>query len=88
VSRLALFVAVLVAVSAVAIPSFAGGASRVRVSATPGGVRHVVSSAGGTFRATFATPVDRCLGLTVAAFGARGDHAALKLPQRACPPGD
>ena len=110
-SRLALFVAVLVAVSAVAIPSLAGGASRarvrivtlsplvvrgtgfksrerIRVTATQGGVRHVVSTARGGFRATFAAPVDRCMGLTVAAFGARGDHAALKLPQPACPPGD
>jgi hypothetical protein len=61
---------------------------RIRVTATPGGVRHVVSTAGGRFRATFAAPVDRCLGLSVAAVGARGDRAALKLPQPACPPAD
>jgi hypothetical protein len=111
VSRLALFVAALVAVAAIAIPAVAGGASRahvrivtlsplvvrgtgfksrerVRVTATPGGVRHVVSTAGGAFRATFVTPVDRCMGITVAAVGARGDRAAIKLPQPACPPGD
>jgi hypothetical protein len=111
VSRLALFVAVLVAASAVAIPSLAGGASRarvrivtlsplvvrgtgfkvrehVRVTATPGGIRRVVSNAGGTFRATFSTPVDRCMGLSVSAVGARGDRAAVKLPQPACPPED
>jgi hypothetical protein len=61
---------------------------RVRVTATPGGLRRVVSSATGTFRATFTTPVDRCVGLSVAAMGAGGDHAALKLPQPACPPAD
>ena len=61
---------------------------RIRVTATPGGIRRVVSTAGGAFRATFTVPVDRCMGLSVAAVGARGDRAALKLPQPACPPGD
>ena len=111
VSRLALSLAVLLAVAAVAVPTGAAGVSRakvrvvtlsplvirgtgfkaherVRVTATPGGVRRVVSRANGTFRAVFAGSVDRCVGLTVRAAGARGDEAALKLPQPACPPQD
>ena len=106
-----LFLAVLVAVCVVTVPSIAGGASRakvrivtvsplvvrgtgfnaherVRVTASPGGVRRQVSSANGTFRATFAAPVDRCMGLSVSAVGVRGDDASLKLPAVACAPQD
>jgi hypothetical protein len=61
---------------------------RVRVTAAPGGVRRVVSRANGRFTATFAASVDRCVGLSVVAEGTRGDRAALKLPQPACPPPD
>jgi hypothetical protein len=66
---------------------------RVRVTAAPGGSRHVRTAANGTFTAAFgSTPVDPCNGgnLTITAAGRRGDRAelALKLPRRACPPGD
>lgn len=43
----------------------------------------------GTFKVTFAVPtaIDPCLeSVRVTAVGARGSEAALKLPQRACPP--
>jgi hypothetical protein len=61
---------------------------RVRVTATPGGVRRVLTRADGRFTATYSTAVDRCTGLSVVAVGVRGDRAALKLPQPACPPPD
>jgi hypothetical protein len=43
----------------------------------------------GTFKVTFAVPmaIDPCLqSVRVTAVGLRGSEAALKLPQRACPP--
>jgi len=61
---------------------------RVRVTAAPGGVRRVRSRANGHFTASFPGSVDRCVGLSVVATGTRGDQAALKLPQPACPPAD
>jgi hypothetical protein len=114
--RLALFVAALMGIVTVAVPTIAGGAGqakvravtlsplvvrgshfhareRVRVTATPGGSRHVRTAANGTFSASFgALPADPCNGgsLTIAAAGSRGDRAelTLKLPRRACPPQD
>jgi len=63
---------------------------RVRVTASPGGTRRVTARADGSFRAAFRGAVDRCVGLSVTAVGARGDRAelALKFPQRACAPAD
>jgi hypothetical protein len=49
----------------------------------------VRATATGTFKVTFAAPmaIDPCLeSISVTAVGARGSAAALKLPQRACPP--
>jgi hypothetical protein len=46
------------------------------------------TSASGSFRASFpAVPLDPCnADFSIAARGASGDHAALKLPPRECPP--
>lgn len=50
--------------------------------------RRVSTSATGRF-VTQLPAVDPCLGpLLVTARGASGDSASLKLPQRACPPGE
>jgi hypothetical protein len=65
---------------------------RVRVtqhadSTTRSKVVHATST--GTFKVTFALPmaIDPCLeSIRVTAVGGRGSEAALKLPQRACPP--
>jgi hypothetical protein len=49
----------------------------------------VRATATGTFKVTFAAPVafDPCReSVSVTAVGGRGSEAALKLPQRACPP--
>lgn len=49
----------------------------------------VRATAAGTFKVTFAVPaaIDPCLeSVRVTAVGGRGSEAALKLPQRACPP--
>jgi hypothetical protein len=49
----------------------------------------VRATAKGTFKVTFAVPLamDPCLeSIRVTAVGGRGSVAALKLPQRACPP--
>jgi hypothetical protein len=65
---------------------------RVRVTEHVGSDRHwklVRATTAGTFKVTFAdaTAIDPCLeSVRLTAVGGRGSTAALKLPQRACPP--
>lgn len=65
---------------------------RVRVTQHVDTTKHskvVRATSTGTFRVTFtaSTPIDPCLeSVSVTAVGGRGSSAALKLPQRACPP--
>jgi hypothetical protein len=65
---------------------------RVRVTEQIGmdkRLKLVRASATGAFKVTFAAPIviDPCLeSVRVTAVGARGSDAAVKLPQRACPP--
>jgi hypothetical protein len=65
---------------------------RVRVTASVDATRRskvVRATTAGTFKVTFDVPTafDPCVeSLRITAVGARGSDAALKLPQRACPP--
>jgi hypothetical protein len=65
---------------------------RVRVTShldTSKRTKLVNATSAGTFKVRFAVPmaIDPCLeSVRVTAVGARGSEAALKLPQRACPP--
>ena len=62
-----------------------GGAEPVPLTAALMSQRHAI----GAFKVSFDVPTafDPCLeSLRITAVGARGSDAALKLPQRACPP--
>jgi hypothetical protein len=65
---------------------------RVRVTEHAGAAKRsklVRATATGTFKVTFVVPtaIDPCLeSVSITAVGGRGSAAAVKLPQRACPP--